>query len=44
MHDEYSVLIKNNIWYLVPRPTGVNIVRSMWPFRHKFDEDGTIGR
>ncbi|GJW52933.1 ribonuclease H-like domain-containing protein [Tanacetum coccineum] len=28
----------------VPRPKGVNIVRCMWLFRHKFLADGTLSR
>ncbi|GJU92156.1 ribonuclease H-like domain-containing protein [Tanacetum coccineum] len=29
---------------LVPRPAGVNMVRSMWLFKHKFHADGTLSR
>nr|GEY05995.1 ribonuclease H-like domain-containing protein [Tanacetum cinerariifolium]GEY09714.1 ribonuclease H-like domain-containing protein [Tanacetum cinerariifolium] len=29
---------------LVPRPANVNIVRSMWLFKHKFNEDGSLSR
>nr|GEU83565.1 putative reverse transcriptase [Tanacetum cinerariifolium] len=42
MHDEYNALIKNNIWVLVPKPPNVNVVRSMWLFRHKYHADGSI--
>ncbi|GKF54392.1 ribonuclease H-like domain-containing protein, partial [Tanacetum coccineum] len=31
-------------WALVPRPANVNIVRSMWLFRHKFNPDGSLSR
>ncbi|GJV47943.1 ribonuclease H-like domain-containing protein [Tanacetum coccineum] len=31
-------------WLLVPRPPGVNMVRSMWLFKHKFHADGTLSR
>ncbi|KAJ9551935.1 hypothetical protein OSB04_015980 [Centaurea solstitialis] len=44
MNDEYSALISNGTWTLVPRPPGVNIVRSMWLFRHKFNADGSLSR
>ncbi|GKB49626.1 ribonuclease H-like domain-containing protein [Tanacetum coccineum] len=44
MYDEYNVLVKNGTWLLVPRPTGVNMVRSMWLFKHKFHDDGTLSR
>ncbi|GJW67183.1 ribonuclease H-like domain-containing protein, partial [Tanacetum coccineum] len=44
MRDEYSALIKNKTWVLVPRPTDTNIVRCMWLFRHKHLADGTLSR
>ncbi|GJV79144.1 ribonuclease H-like domain-containing protein [Tanacetum coccineum] len=44
MYDEYSALINNNTWTLVPRPTDANIVRCMWLFRHKYLADGTLSR
>ncbi|GAA0165852.1 hypothetical protein LIER_21146 [Lithospermum erythrorhizon] len=44
MSDEYDVLIKNNTWELVPRPSGVNIIRSMWIFCHKLNSDGSFER
>jgi hypothetical protein len=44
MHDEYTALIKNGTWILVPRPTDTNIIRSMWLFRHKYLADGTLSR
>ncbi|GJV86516.1 ribonuclease H-like domain-containing protein [Tanacetum coccineum] len=44
MYDEYNALVKNGTWILVPRPTSVNMVRSMWLFKHKFHADGTLSR
>ncbi|GJU84109.1 DNA helicase, partial [Tanacetum coccineum] len=44
MVDEYNALISNGTWVLVPRPTNVNIVRSMWLFRHKYNADGSLSR
>nr|GEV94652.1 ribonuclease H-like domain-containing protein [Tanacetum cinerariifolium] len=44
MRDEYSVVIKNRTWVLVPRPTDTNIVRCMWLFRHKYLADDTLSR
>ncbi|GJT49236.1 ribonuclease H-like domain-containing protein [Tanacetum coccineum] len=35
MVDEYNALISNRTWALVPHPATVNIVRSMWLFKHK---------
>ncbi|GJT47777.1 ribonuclease H-like domain-containing protein [Tanacetum coccineum] len=43
MYDKYNALVKNDTWLLVPRPAGVNMVRSMW-FKHKFHADGTLSR
>ncbi|GKD67318.1 ribonuclease H-like domain-containing protein [Tanacetum coccineum] len=44
MLDEYTALIKNNTWILVPRPPDANIVRFMWLFLHKYNADGTLSR
>nr|GEU56300.1 ribonuclease H-like domain-containing protein [Tanacetum cinerariifolium] len=44
MYDEYNALVKNGTLLLVPRPAGVNMVRSMWLFKHKFHADGTLSR
>ncbi|GKC68087.1 ribonuclease H-like domain-containing protein [Tanacetum coccineum] len=44
MVDEYNALISNGTWALVPRPTNVNIIRSMWLFKHKFNPDGSLSR
>ncbi|GJZ81331.1 ribonuclease H-like domain-containing protein [Tanacetum coccineum] len=42
MRDEYTALIKNKTWTLVPRPSDTNIVRCMWLFRHKHLANGTL--
>ncbi|GJT43845.1 ribonuclease H-like domain-containing protein [Tanacetum coccineum] len=42
MYDEYNALVKNGTWILVPRSSDVNLVRSMWLFKHKFHADGTL--
>nr|GEV22359.1 ribonuclease H-like domain-containing protein [Tanacetum cinerariifolium] len=42
--DEYNALITNGTWVLVPRPANVNVVRSMWIFKHKFHADGSLSR
>jgi len=44
MLDEYNALIKTKTWDLVPRPPNVNIIRSMWIFRHKKRYDGSFKR
>ncbi|GJY51104.1 ribonuclease H-like domain-containing protein, partial [Tanacetum coccineum] len=42
--DEYSSLISNGTWALVPRPANVNVVRFMWLFRHKINAYGLLSR
>ncbi|GKA79548.1 ribonuclease H-like domain-containing protein [Tanacetum coccineum] len=44
MLDKYNALITNGTWVLVPRPANVNVVRSMWLFKHKFHVDGSLSR
>ncbi|GKB26257.1 ribonuclease H-like domain-containing protein [Tanacetum coccineum] len=44
MVDEYNALISNGTWALVPVQINVNIVRSMWLFKHKFNADGSLSR
>ncbi|GKA02741.1 ribonuclease H-like domain-containing protein [Tanacetum coccineum] len=44
MCDEYKALIDNNTWVLVPRPPNVNIVCSMWLYKHKYNADGSLSR
>ncbi|GJY50237.1 ribonuclease H-like domain-containing protein [Tanacetum coccineum] len=44
MYDEYKALIDNNTWILVPRPPNVNIVRSIWLYKHKYNADGSLNR
>lgn len=44
MQEEFSSLIENNKWELVPRPTGSNIVTGKWVFHHKFTPDGALDR
>ncbi|GKA90423.1 ribonuclease H-like domain-containing protein [Tanacetum coccineum] len=42
MLDEYNALISNETWAFVPCPANVNVVRSMWLFRHKYNADGSL--
>ncbi|GKB35201.1 ribonuclease H-like domain-containing protein [Tanacetum coccineum] len=44
MYDEYYVLVENGTWVLVPRPSSVNMVQSMWLFKHKFHAGETLSR
>ncbi|GJX59313.1 ribonuclease H-like domain-containing protein [Tanacetum coccineum] len=42
MYDEYNALVINGTWILVSRPSCVNLVCSMWLFKHKFYVDETL--
>ncbi|KAJ9561084.1 hypothetical protein OSB04_006244 [Centaurea solstitialis] len=44
MADEYSALLRNGTWTLVPRVPGSNIVDSKWVFKIKQDLQGAIQR
>ncbi|GJZ80536.1 ribonuclease H-like domain-containing protein, partial [Tanacetum coccineum] len=44
MCDEYKALIDNETWVLVPRLPNVNIFRSMWLYKHKYNADGSLSR
>ena len=44
MDDEYDALIKNKTWELVPRPSNVNVIPSMWIFTHKVKSNGVFER
>jgi hypothetical protein len=44
MEEEFSALMSNNTWDLVPRPPGANIVTGKWIFRHKYHADGSLDR
>ncbi|GJS55303.1 ribonuclease H-like domain-containing protein [Tanacetum coccineum] len=42
MLDEYNALITNGAWVIIPLPTNMNVVRSMWLSKHKFHADGSL--
>ena len=44
MESEYSSLLKNDTWDLVPPPEGKNIVGSRWVLKVKRDENGSVNR
>ncbi|GKA22802.1 ribonuclease H-like domain-containing protein [Tanacetum coccineum] len=44
MLDEYNGLVTNGTWVLVPRLANIDVVRSMWLFKHKFHADGSLSQ
>jgi len=39
MTNEYDALVENKTWYLVPRLSYANVIRSVWVFRNKKNLD-----
>ena len=44
MHEKLHQFVRNDVWKLVPRLKGVNVIRTKWIFLNKSDEHGTIIR
>ena len=44
MHEELHQFIWNDVWELVPRPKGVNVIGTKWIFKNKLDEHGIVIR
>ena len=42
MHDEHQQFQRNDIWTLVPRLEGVNIIGTKWIFCNKTNEEGNV--
>ena len=42
MHEELYQFVQNDVWELVPRPKGVNVIGTKWIFKNKSDEHGTV--
>ena len=42
MHEELHQFVWNDVWELVPRPKGVNVIGTKWIFKNKSDEHGII--
>ena len=44
MDSEYTALMKNKTWHLVPYPKGKNIIDCKWVYKVKRKADGTVDR
>jgi hypothetical protein len=42
MVEEYTFIMKNDIWDIVPRPEGKSVVTSKWLYKIKHVVDGNI--
>jgi hypothetical protein len=42
MTEEYKSILKNDVWYVVPRPEGKYVVTSNWIYKIKHAADGSI--
>jgi hypothetical protein len=42
MVEEYTSIMKNDVWDIVPRPEGKSIVSSKWLYKIKHAVDGSI--
>eukprot|EP00253_Pinus_taeda_P032980 PITA_32980 len=42
MMEEYSSIMKNDVWEVVPRPKGKSVVTSKWLYKIKHVADGSI--
>ncbi|CAJ2652046.1 unnamed protein product [Trifolium pratense] len=44
MQDELTQFRRSDVWDLVPRPNGVNVIGTKWVFKNKSDENGVVTR
>src|SRR4051794_1803394 len=44
MQEELNQFTRNDVWDLVPRPKGFNIIGTKWVFRNKLSEKGEVVR
>ena len=42
MIEEYNSIMKNDVWEVVPRPTGKLVVTSRWIYKIKHVADGNV--
>ena len=44
MQDELNQFKRSEVWDLVPRPEGINVIGTKWIYKNKSDENGTVTR
>ena len=44
MQDELNQFKRSDVWELVPRPEGMNVIGTKWIYKNKSDENGTVTR
>jgi len=44
MHEELNQFARNEVWTLIPRTSGMNVIGTKWMFKNKLDEHGVIVR
>ncbi|KAJ0971875.1 hypothetical protein J5N97_019834 [Dioscorea zingiberensis] len=44
MDEEFTALLKNKTWHLVPPRRGLNVIDCKWVFKLKKNADGTLER
>ena len=44
MVEEYSLIMQNDVWEVVPRPTDRAVVGSRWIYKIKHGVDGSINK
>lgn len=44
MDDEYSALLRNQTWHLVPPRKGINVIDCKWVYKVKRKADGSLDR
>jgi hypothetical protein len=44
MHDEYTALIRNKTWHLVPPQAGRNVIDCKWVYKVKHKAHGSVDR
>jgi len=44
MQEELNQFKRNEVWDLVPRLEGINVIGTKWIYKNKSDENGTVTR